>query len=184
MEGQGQGQCWIHQATSGDAPAGAPCWLPVPPVPASSTTQDRCWVSGHRRRDEQGLGGLREQKTPLAGYKAVYLQAAGQAASTEPRDEGHRSCWAPKPITGAPASRWQPVHLRVHSPPPSTLHHPPAPQGQSFVPGSTDAGFVSVQTRAPGLPFFFFFFLFLAFWWSEIRVKNNRAARRVKKGDR
>lgn len=64
---RGTGTRAVLDPSGSDAPAGAPRWLPVPPVPpvpASSTTQDRCWVRGHRHRDEQGWGGSGSRKHP------------------------------------------------------------------------------------------------------------------------
>lgn len=104
-----------------------------------------------------------------------------------------RSCGGSRGREGpqrAPESSW---HMEISAPKilPS-LPNPPLPPTPSPSPAQLHGLRVcSVQTclccRALSLSLFsnfFFFFLFLAFWWSEIRAKNNRAARRVKKGDR
>lgn len=151
MEGQGHGQCWIHQATSGDAPAGAPYWLPVPPAPPRTGAGSVATDTGTSRD-----GGLREQKTPLAGHEAVCLQAAGQAASTEPRDEGHRSCWPQKPSPGLLHPAGSPCTGGCRAPPaPSTA--PRLPRGSALCPAPPITGLCLCKRARLGCLFFFFF---------------------------
>lgn len=149
------------------------CHLPAPPRTGAGSVATDTGTS----RD----GGLREQKTPLAGHEAVCLQAAGQAASTEPRDEGHRSCWPQKPSPGLLHPAGSPCTGGCRAPPaPSTA--PRLPRGSALCPAPPITGLCLCKRARLGCLFFFFFFPVLGILVERDKSKKQQSCSESEKG--